>query len=401
MSGPSVSVGSPVPTVLIYRDQLGRPAETFLLSQGERLRSFSAVYVGWHMLPGLEYPASRTVILGSAGDAHSPGEIAFKALRLVPPSVRRLSGYRPVLLHAHHGSDGIRAMDIARTLRVPLVTTFHGSDALVSDEWARRQYPALRSYVKRRPELQERGALFIAVSKFVRDALLDRGYPTDRVIVHYIGVDTEFFAPRTCADGRDFVLFVGTLVENKGCMDLLRAMVSVQSRHPEARLVVVGDGPLKSQLIDSSRSLGVQAEFLGVQPPAVVRDLMASARVFCVPSVPVSSGGSEGFGLVFLEAQASGTPVVSYTTGGIPEAIEAGETGFLCAPGDWAALADNIGRFYAASDLWQRFSSAARERVVTRFDVRSQTAVLEQLYARTIEAFDQGRRASNRRSAPV
>ncbi len=107
---------------------------------------------------------------------------------------------------------------------------------------------------------------------------------------------------------------------------------------------------------------------------------MNRARVFCVPSVTVDSGASEGFGMVFAEAQAMGLPVASFETGGIPEAVVHGETGLLARERDTAGLAQNIIALLSDRAMWERFSDAGRRRARELFDIRRQTAALEDIY---------------------
>jgi colanic acid/amylovoran biosynthesis glycosyltransferase len=145
-------------------------------------------------------------------------------------------------------------------------------------------------------------------------------------------------------------------------------------------LVVIGAGPLRADYEARAVELGVRCRFLGVQPTAVVRDRMSRASVFCVPSVVAASGDAEGFGMVFIEAQAMGLPVVSTLSGGIPEAVKNGETGLLVAERDSAALAEAILRLMQDAELWQQYSLAGRRNVVNHFNLAQQTGRLENLF---------------------
>jgi glycosyltransferase involved in cell wall biosynthesis len=176
------------------------------------------------------------------------------------------------------------------------------------------------------------------------------------------------------------VLFVGRLVEKKGCGSLIEAMAVVQRRCPAADLVVIGDGPLRADYEARAVALGVRCRFLGVQPTPVVRDRMSRASVFCVPSVVAATGDAEGFGMVFIEAQAMGLPVVSTVSGGIPEAVKNGETGLLVAERDSAALAEAILRLIRDEELWKQYSLAGRRNVVHHFNLAQQTCRLENLF---------------------
>jgi glycosyltransferase involved in cell wall biosynthesis len=176
------------------------------------------------------------------------------------------------------------------------------------------------------------------------------------------------------------VLFAGRLMENKGCQYLIKAMSVVQERIPAAKLVVIGDGPERASLEKQAAIHLKRYEFLGMQPQDVLRQWMNRASVFSVPSVTTASGTSEGFGLVFLEAQAVGTPIASFATGGIPEAVLHGETGLLAPEKDFESLAENITRLLSDAGFWRQLSTAGITRVRNEFDLRSQNAKLEAIY---------------------
>ena len=138
----------------------------------------------------------------------------------------------------------------------------------------------------------------------------------------------------------------------------------MQRHEPAAELVVIGDGPLRPDYEALAAGLGVRCRFLGTQPPAVVREWMARAAVFCVPSVVAASGDAEGFGIVFIEAQAMGLPVVSTLSGGIPEAVKHGETGLLVAERNPRHWLRRFSQLMQDEELWRRYSLAGRKNVV-------------------------------------
>ncbi len=107
---------------------------------------------------------------------------------------------------------------------------------------------------------------------------------------------------------------------------------------------------------------------------------MRLARVLCNPSVTAASGDSEGFGMVFAEAQAVGTPVVSSLHAAIPEAVANGETGLLCPERSPGALADALTRFLGDDMFWSRASQRAVGWVRENFDLSRQTEKLEEIY---------------------
>ena len=354
-------------------------------AQADALRKFRSFYVGSRReSKGLSLPPDLTLVVNSGGTKGRVAELAFKAFGHAPAFFHRLQGLHPVLVHAHFGIDATLALPLARFLSIPLVVTFHGYDATITDEAARSSFFSHRRYPARRQALQREGRLFIAVSSFIRDKLLAQGFPPQRIVVHYIGVDVEFFRADASISREPIVLFVGRLVEKKGCAHLIRAMTTVQQAVPSARLVIIGDGPLRQDLERLAQGSLQDFEFLGTQPPEVVRAWMNKVKVFSVPSVTAASGDAEGFGMVFAEAQAMGLPIASFASGGIPEAVAHGETGLLSPERNEQELATAIRQLLTDELLWNRLSEAGVARARRLFDLRAQAALLEDLYTRVL-----------------
>jgi glycosyltransferase involved in cell wall biosynthesis len=285
-------------------------------------------------------------------------------------------------------------MPIARFLGIPLVVTFHGWDATVRDDVLRRQSISLNLYVRRRSELARAAARVLCISEFIRRQVHARGFSPDRTMVHYTGIDLRKFIPDPTLERKPIVLFAGRLVEEKGCEYLIRAMETVQSKVRNVETVIIGDGPLREQLGRQARSSLRLFRFTGRCSPAVVRDWMNKASVFSTPSIVAEAGNTEGFGMVFAEAQAMGLPVASFAIGGIPEAVEHGVTGLLAPERDTNALANNIVTLLTDASMWRRLSAAGQERVKKLFDLEKQTAKLEQIYQEVLQEHQAGVTAS-------
>ncbi len=336
--------------------------------------------MGLRTVEGLCLPAERCELLVEPGRLNRARQLFCQLFGPSERQAARVRALSPALIHAHFGPDATHAMPLARALGVPMLVTHHGYDVTTEDHALARS-PWLRVYLKRRARLYQAAALVLCVSQFVRDKAVRKGAPPHKTLVHYIGIDTACFTPHPSVTRSDTVLFVGRLVENKGCDQLLRAMRLVQRSRSECRLVIIGEGPLRPRLEQTARELGLRdVSFLSTQPAGLVRYWMNRSRVFCVPSVTVDSGASEGFGMVFAEAQAMGLPVASFETGGIPEAVVHGETGLLAHERDTAGLAQNIISLLSDHAMWERFSDAGRRRARELFDLRRQTAALENIY---------------------
>ncbi|MGB3652517.1 MAG: glycosyltransferase [Rivularia sp. (in: cyanobacteria)] len=374
------------PALVVFNGRLLPFSETFVRAQAEGLKHFTPYYVGCRLVNGLSLPPERTFLVNKGKLIGKAKEGIFKLFGVAPQLFRQVQQLHPAIVHAHFGVCGALALPLIRNLQVPLIVTFHGIDATMTDEYARKDSLSTRIYLRRRESLKRETRLFIAVSEFIKSELIDQGFPADRILVHYIGIDTEVFKPDPTIRREPIVLFVGRLVEKKGCEYLIKAMAEVQAVNPEVELVVIGDGELRKSVENLAKSSLKNYRFLGIQTPEVVRSWMNKAKVFCVPSIRAKSGDCEGFGLVFTEAQAMGLPVVSFASGGIPEAVAHDRTGFLVNERDWQGLSEHILQLLGDRNLWQSFSSNGYQRVRDRFDLHKQTQALEEIYQSVIKS---------------
>jgi len=203
------------------------------------------------------------------------------------------------------------------------------------------------------------------ITNFVRDrAKLRWGLSQSRVTTIYNGVDVQRFSPKLWnTDGNKSltVVVVAALIADKGVDILMRALASLESGI-EFTLTVVGEGPLRSDLEEYAKVLGIdeRTHFLGLSDD--VPEIMASADIVVHPAI-----WQEALGNTVLEGMACGRCVIASRVGGIPELIEDGEHGLLFDAGDVQALARTIRQAAGDAALRQRLGAAARERVLERF----------------------------------
>ena len=375
-------------SILVYAEPLLAGSMTFIRTQAEALTAFRPYYISPHQLrSGLPLPAERVVAMRQGeGLGSRLSELPFKLWGVAPLYVRRLKALKPALLHAHFGPAALRALPLARALRIPLIVTFQGYDATVYDDFARKSsHYAHRVYVRRRKVLESSSALIIAVSSFIRGELIRQGFSAEKILTHYVGVDTALFCPDPAIQREDVVLFAGRLAEKKGCEYLIRAMAKVQFNSSKAELVIIGDGPLRGNLERLASQCLRHYRFLGFQPPEVIKQWMNRARVFGAPSLRAHCGDAEGYPNAFAEAQAMGLPVVSFNADGVREAVAHGETGWLAPERDCDVLSHYLQQLLDHPDLSSRMGATAREYVCRQFNLRSQTRKLEEIYFQVLE----------------
>lgn len=368
------------PRVVIFRSELLPISETFVREQAEALLRFEPVYAGLREVPsGL--PSSGPAILLVPPRAPLPKlrTLIYRMTGLGGSFAAKIRAFQPSLIHAHFALDGADALPLSKHLGIPLVVTLHGYDVSSSDESFKNSSAGF-FYLRRRRELWKHTHTFLCVSEFIREKALKRGFPAEKLRVHYTGVNCDYFS-RSDQPRDGSILFAGRLVEKKGCQYLLDAMADVRKVIPGASLTVIGDGPLRDSLKARAAQLNLPVRFLGAVPLDEVRACMSRASIFCVPSLRADNGDSEGFGMVFAEAQAMGTPVVSFHHGGIPEAVEDGRTGLLVPERDVRALAAAILRLLGDDDLWDSFSVRGAARILEKYSLEHQTRLLEDLYA--------------------
>jgi len=293
------------------------------------------------------------------------------------------------IVHAHFGPNGAYAADL-RDLGVltgGLVTTFHGYDATYH---LRAFGPGVYG------RLFESGEVFTVNTGFTGQNVVKLGCPPEKIIVLPVGLHLSRFAPRprsVQSNGEVIVLTVARLVEKKGVEYAVQSMAKVGKRHPNARLLVVGDGPLRGQIeaLIQSLAMGDNVELLGWKDHDELRELYAKTDVFMLPSVTASNGDMEGQGLVLQEAQAMCIPVVSTLHNGIPEGVQDGVSGFLVPERDPDALADRLIHLIEQPRLREEMGRAGRQFMEQKYDLEKLNDRLVEIYQNVIKFRGAGR----------
>lgn len=381
--------------VIIFRSDLLPASETFIKEQALALARWQPVLVGYRIVKhGLELDPLDTRLI--------PGSISgrWQRLRLRSnrwlgtahaPTVNALRAINADLVHVHFGTDAVDIWPSVCKLGLPMLVTLHGYDINIYREWweaghgsaRRRHYPRQLLSLAREPRVH-----FIAVSEAIRMRAVELGIPPNKITVRYIGVDIDIFqpGPRPLNERPKRILFVGRLVEKKGLPHLVRAFARLRQHMPEAELTIIGDGPARNELETLSAMLNIPVDFRGTLTNSAVRDEINHARVLCLPSIRATNGDAEGFGMVILEAQASGVPVISSAFGGAQEGILDRVTGFSFDEADELALFRHLHCLLSDEKTLLLMSNNASAFVRRNFDLHLLTLDLETYYDKISES---------------
>jgi glycosyltransferase involved in cell wall biosynthesis len=369
------------PVALTFRSRLFNPSEGFIQAQATGLTRYQPVVAGLQQVGNVDPALSGRLVLPS-----SPAErLRFQLMGDVKRMAERLRRCRPAVLHAHFGTDGLLALPLARALGIPLVTTLRGYDINLSRRTlVMSGRPTWMAYALGRRRLMEGGDLFLAVCDFLRRRAIAAGYPEDRTVTHYNGVDLHRFRPGAGEREEGLILHVANLVAKKGTSQLIEAFAEVKREVPAAHLAILGGGPLEGALRRQAAGLGLagSVHFAGHVGRDEVAAWMRRACVLAVPSTTGASGDAEGLPNVVVEAAASGLPVVATHHAGIPEAVADGITGLLVPEKDTGALTQALAALLRGSDRRNRMAEAARHRAASKFDAAKQMERLESCYDR-------------------
>lgn len=341
------------------------PPTYFAITHAERMKEdhdFQFFTLNANVAPGVTKLPIRQAIPGG-------NLLGFDRKNMIMPLFERrmtaqVKRFMPDVIHQHFATWSNPAVLASRSTSKPLVVTVHGADVhLMSSE--------LRSPMANRNR-QSVAAAFnqsttvLSVSKYLAGKAVAAGADHGKIEIHYQGIDTEVFKPGSLnvLDVEPQVIFIGNHSVAKGARDVFQASVQAHSRTPH-KLVMVGGGPLVDELRKEAMN-HPHIEVLGSRNRDEIRVLLQKSNVFMSAS-QLYQGWTEAAGLVNLEAQACGLPVVGYANGGIPEMVTS-DASQLVAEGDIAGLGNALsevlgqshGEFVNMRESARKFAVAER-----------------------------------------
>jgi phosphatidylinositol alpha-1,6-mannosyltransferase len=304
---------------------------------------------------------------------------------------------RPQVVQLASVFEGYLGLHLNRWLKLPYVVYAHGNEILQIAE---------QKWEKPRLCLQ-RASRVLANSYFTAELVSRWGAAPERNIVLHPGCDTERFRPRETGSelrqrvlghhcGKKVILTIGNLVERKGHDMVIKALPKVLRVVPDAIYLIVGDGACRPKLEDLASEMGVRDHVVlaGYLSDHHLPEIYALGDVFVMPSrARIENCDVEGFGLVFLEASACGKPVIAGRSGGIPDAVDHGVTGYLVDPGDPDEIAEYLIRILQDPTLAGRLGESGRKRVLREFTWDHFASKLRQILSSVVD--EQSSRTAN------
>lgn len=356
------------PTVVHVARDWVRPSERFVSDLVATTTATRAVVACGRHHPGTSDAGVPVREIGRWADIHSGRARDRRVLRGALAAVAVTE--RAALLHAHFGYWAAHTARVAGRLGRPWVLSWHGHDLLVEDPVAAER------------EVLRTAALVAVPSAFLADAASRAGFPDERIRVLPSGVDLARlpFRERTApADRGVRVTFAGRFVAKKGVLDAVEGLRRAAADLPALEAVFVGTGPLLPDLREALARSGLAAEIRDGSEPGAVPAALERTDLLVMPSRTAADGDAESLGLVAVEAQACGVPVIATRHGGLTEAVSAAAGRFV-TEADPEALARAVVELAQRPGEWAAMGRAGRRHVRARFELGARTATLEAAY---------------------
>lgn len=308
----------------------------------------------------IRLPVRRPVIGRLFSSTASPSRYVGLHAALVPTEADVIVTLELFSTTSHQGFEE------SRRLHVPLAVLVYE----LLDSHPIYRIPPFQSIAN---QLAQSADLFVCVSNKAADHLRKHGVPLSRIAVVSPGVDTDMFRPSDTSVRREGLIFVGHLAPHKGLPELLTAFTELSHQHVGLHLTLVGDGPLRSQVLDLSRAMTTVSYLGPLTPPAVARALRGSA-IFVAPSVDTyrlrQRVGAEQFAFSVVEAMASGLAIVASDCGALSEVVP--QPNPIVPQRDPRALADALDTLLVDAGRLAALQEANRDAAVQRYSLKRQ-----------------------------
>lgn len=295
-----------------------------------------------------------------------------RTLRWSPYYIYALTRIKPQIVHAHFSFSAEPVLFPLKLLRIPLLVSFYGAET--------KKLIRQRNTLQQLKNIVSQATLVTCLSRHMIDELASAGIVSPKIRLIRLGVNTDLFSgtPKKWEPGQTLeMLSIARLHPEKGLIYLIQALAHLdRSGFSSWRLRIVGRGDEEVTLQKAACDLGLtdRIEFLGTMSPVKVVEELRKSHVMILPSL------QETQGVVLQEAQATCTPVIATTVGGITEGVLDGKTGLLCPPQSPEALAASIMELLRTPARFEEMGIAARQFVQEHFSKQVEYQQLEAIY---------------------
>lgn len=272
---------------------------------------------------------------------------------------------------AEYGLHGNWILPVLKQIDIPLVVHFHGFDASRHDICSRKDiYTALFEYASG----------VIAVSREMETKLLEMGCPRDKLIYNVYGPHPEFLALEPQFSKKQ-IISIGRFTNKKAPYYSILAFSKIADKHPDAQLLMAGDGFLIDMCKNLVKFYGLESRvhFLGVITPDEYRKILSESRAFIQHSITAEDGDKEGTPLAVLEASAAGLPVISTYHAGIPDVIMHNKTGLLCEEHDVATMAQHLDQVLSDATYAREMGAEGKRNIRDNFSMERHISILQDI----------------------
>jgi colanic acid/amylovoran biosynthesis glycosyltransferase len=278
---------------------------------------------------------------------------------------------------AEYGTTAAESLNVLKKLNIPLVVHFHGYDATMED--------FVNKYKKKYIEVFEYAKAIIVVSNKMYKDVLALGCSESKMHLITYGPNNSFFDIKASFNNSQFIA-VGRFVDKKAPYLTIAAFKDVLNKHPEAKLIMAGDGPLLNTCVNLAKAWKIDENviFTGPVPPAEIIKYFESSLAFVQHSVIAGNGDSEGAPVAVFEASAAGLPIIASKHAGIPDIVIDRKTGLLFDELDIQAMAGLMIELLDNKAMAQQMGETGRQHIKENFPLSKHLSGIESLIRQAV-----------------
>ncbi|MGV8813813.1 MAG: glycosyltransferase [Gelidibacter sp.] len=276
-----------------------------------------------------------------------------------------------------YGTHAHNLLSILKTSGLPVVVHFHGFDASV--------YETIKK-CNNYQDVIKLASKVVVVSTTMQQKLIELGFNKDDIAHTPCAADPIFETVKPSFGKKQFI-GIGRFTDKKAPYYTIMAFKEVVSEHPNARLLLAGDGVLHNMCKNLVKQYGLEyrVQFLGVISPDEYKMLLSESLAFVQHSITAENGDMEGTPVAIMEASVAGLPIISTNHAGIPDVIVHGKTGLLCDEHDVTAMANNMIQVLDDVAYAQEMGNDGKHHILENFSMQRHIQVLQEVLAEAIK----------------